>query len=368
MAFNAESIGQPIDERYPEDLAVASLERLAAALLTWVARDGSPEVVLIEAAALAVADIVNAANATIGAVEEDMLARFYGVPRRPGAAAVGELLLTFDSAVTTTIPAGMGFLIPSVGVEVQTTVDVPLTAALTATVQVASVEATTALNGVGLGTGVDVLDVIPNLLTVEISTTFAGGADPETDEAYVLRAQARLARVTNSLVVPDHFSAYVLEDGRASNALTIPAWDGASIATAGSDAGEVTVVCYGFGAQLSSEVRAELATAMQAITAAGITVNVTEVALTTVNVTATVAARPGYDAAEVQAAAVDAVRAYLSPEVWTFGQDVATGAIEAAMVDTAAVDYVVSLTAPAADVTIPANGAPIAGTVTVSVV
>ena len=367
MAFNADSIGQPIDIRYPADLALSSMESLASRLPTWIARDGSPEVVLIEAVALTVADISNAANATIGAVEEDMLSRFYEVPRRPGAVGVGELLLTFDSAVTTTIPVGVGFAIPSVGIEVQTTEETTLTAALTATVEVASVEATTLLNGIGPGAAVDVLDVLPNLLTVEVATAFGGGADPEGDEAYVLRARSRLARVTNSLVVPDHFAEWVKEDGRAVNALTIPAWDGVDIADAGTVAGEVTVVTYGRAAQLSSGVRAELAAAMQAITAAGVTVHVNEVDLTTVDVTATVSPAPGYAAAEVQAQAVAAVQAFLDPQTWPFGRDVATGAIEAAMVDQPAVDYVVSLTLPAADVTIPADGAPIYGTISVSV-
>ena len=83
-------------------------------------------------------------------------------------------------------------------------------------------EATTLVNGVGAGAALDVLDVIPNVLSVAVTSAFAGGADPRTTPPTPHGQRNRLARVTNSLVVADHFSAYVLEDGRAVNALCIP--------------------------------------------------------------------------------------------------------------------------------------------------
>ena len=45
-------------------------------------------------------------------------------------------------------------------------------------------EATTLVNGVGAGAALDVLDVIPNVLSVAVTSAFAGGADPEDDTAY----------------------------------------------------------------------------------------------------------------------------------------------------------------------------------------
>jgi uncharacterized phage protein gp47/JayE len=173
--------------------------------------------------------------------------------------------------------------------------------------------------------------------------------------------------VTNSLVVSDHFSSFVLEDGRAVNALCIPAWDGVSTGTIGTDAGDVTVVTYGRGGALSAGDKTDLAAAMQAITYAGATVHVTDAAVTTVNVTTTVVPAPGYSASEAQTATEDAIRTFLNPETWTIGDDVIVGALQAAITDTAAVDYISAMSAPSGTVTIAANAVAKYGTITVSV-
>ena len=366
MAFDVSAIGTPLDERYPEEIGTAAVEALQALLPDWLPRNASPEVIYLEALALAVAEIVNAGNETIAAIEEDILSRFYQVSRRPGSAATGQITVTFDTTVTTTIPAGTGFALADYGIEVATTADVNVTASTTAVLDVSTTEATTLINGVGAGAAVDVLDVIPNILSVAVTGAFAGGADPEDDTAYVARARNRLARVTNSLVVADHFTAYVLEDGRAVNALCIPAWDGVSTGTIGTDAGDVTVVTYGRGGTLSAGDKTDLAAAMQAITYAGATVHVTDAAVTTVAVTTTVKAAPGYSAAEAQAAAEDAIRGFLNPETWPIGDDVIVGALQAAITDTPAVDYIVSMSAPSGTTTIAANAVASAGTLTVS--
>lgn len=367
MALDPGSIGAPIDERYPSDLAVRSIEFLEAALPSFVARPASIETVLTEANAQAVAEVVNVANQTVGAVEEDMLARFFGVPRLPGAAAVGEVTLTFDGTVSQTIPAGVRLALPEVGLEIVTTADVVVSGASSAVVQVATAVPSSLANGVGVGAVVDVLDVVPRLLSVALTLGMSGGANPESDAEFIVRASARCARITNSLVVPEHFSAFVLEDGRASNATAIRAWGSTSTVTAGSDAGYVTVVTYGRGDNLSPEVRAELESAMQAITAAGVTVYVKPAIVSTVNVTVTVAGRPGYASADVSAAVETAVRAFLSPESWPIGEDVLPLALAGEIAKVGSVDFVSSLAAPASTVTVPIDGVVTAGTVSVTV-
>lgn len=368
MAFDLSSIGAAIDTRYPGDMATETLAALQNLLPGFEPRNAGLEAIFAEAVALAVADVSNSANATVAAVEEDILATFYQVPRLSGSVATGVITVTFDSTVTTTIPAGTGFALTDYGVEVATTTDTTVTAATTAALTVSTVTPTSSVNGVGAGAGVDVLDVIPNVSSLAITTAFSGGAEAEDDVAYIARARNRLARVTNSLVVLDHFTAYVLEDGRATNALTIGAWDGVSTGTIGSDAGKVTVVTYGKGAALSSGVRAELAAAMQAITYAGATVNVTSAATTSVNVTTTVKVAGGYSATEVRADVEAALQAYLNPETWTIGDDVIVGALSAVMSDLPGVEYVDSISAPSGTVTIAANAVPVAGTLTVSVI
>ena len=367
MAFDLSSIGTPVDERYPADLASATIDALQAALPAWVARNAAPEIVLIEAVALAVADISNAANDTVAAVEQDILDRQYQVPRLAGSPATGQITVTYDSPVTQTIPAGTGFVLADLGIEVATSAEVTVTASSTAVLDVSTVESTTLANGVGAGAAIDVLDVIPNILSVAVTGTFSGGASEEGDPEYVARSRNRLARVTNSLVVPDHFSAYCLEDGRALNAVCIPAWDGASTATIGTDAGEVTVVVWGRGGPVGAGDRTALEEAMSAITYVGAAVHVIDATAVDVDVTMTIHPAPGYTASEAQDAAEAAIAAHLDPQTWPIGDDVIVGALEAAVVDTAAVDYIASTTDPASDVTLAADEVPTPGTVTVSV-
>lgn len=365
MAFDLSMVGTPIDLRYPSDLAVESIGALQGARPEWVARNASVEVALIEAMSLAVADVSNAANAAVATLAEVLLSDFYGVPRLPGSPAVGQVTVTFDSAVSVTLPAGLRFVLADYGVEVATSADVTVTAGLSAVLPVATATATSLVNGVGAGAAVDVLDVVPNLLTVEVSSDFVGGVDPEGSDAYLARARVRLARVTNSLVVPAHFAAWVIEDGRAVNALTVPAWDGAG--AAGSDGGHVTVVTYGRGGNLSVEVRDELAASMQAITATGITVHVNPAQVITVPVTCSVKAMPGFSSDVVRSAVESAVAGFLAPETWMIGADVVRAQLLDRITSIPQVDYVVSLDAPAADVVVAFDGVAKAGALTVSV-
>lgn len=367
MAFDVSAIGQPLASQYADDYANAAIAALQATRPEWIARNASPEVILIEAMSLAAAEIANTGNAVIGAVTEAVLSSLYQIPRGTGTPATGTLTLTFDSTVTTTIPAGTSFLISAYNVEVTADADVTVTAASTASVAVSSASSTTALNGVGSAASVDVLDWIPNLLSVAISGTFSGGSDPEDDATYIARARQRLARVTSSLVVADHFTAYCLESGLVSNATTIGAWDGVSTSTIGNDAGKVTSVVYGFGGNVSDANKTTLASAMQAITAAGVTVAVKNAAVTTVNVTVTVKQQPNTVAAAVQADVETAIKEYLNPETWTYGATVRTTSLSTVIDNVASVDYVSSLSAPAADVTLNANGLAKYGTLTVTV-
>ena len=366
MALSTAALGQQVETRNLDDIVADALDLLADRLPEWTPRNGSLEVIYLEAVAQAAAEVAAAANAQVGAVVEAVLSTLHGVPRLPGAQAVGSLALTFDSTVTTVVPTGTGFLLPDTGIELVSTSDVTVTAATSCTVPVRTATATSAANGLGPGTAVDVLDAIPNALTVAVAVALTGGTDPESDSAYLARASSRLARVTSSLVVTDHFAAWTLEEGRASNATAIAAWNGAAIGTAGSDAGHVTVVAYGRGGALSAGDKTALAVAMQALTAVGATVHVVDPALTSQNVVATVKAKPGWVAADVQAACVAALRAWLNPETWPFGDDVRATQVPVVLAAAAGVDYVVSVTTPAADVAIGVNGLAAAGTLTVT--
>lgn len=367
MAISADALGVRLDIRTGSDIAIDAIKALAVTMPEWIPRNGSPEVIYLEALSNVAGGIVGTADVVLGTTVESVLATLYGVPRLPGAGATGNLTLTFDAATSTTIPTGTSFLLRDWGIGLSSTEDVTISSATSATIPVVTDEATAEVNGLGSDAAVDLLDDIEHAESVVIAGTLAGGAAPESDSEYLTRAANRLARVTSSLVVPDHFSAYVLEDGRASNAACVPAWDGADTDTIGDDAGHVTVACYGRGGQVSSSDRAELETTMAAQTAAGITVHVDEADVTTVPVTVTVHALDGWETVDVRDSVGGVLSTYLAAETWEFGETVRTTTLISKVAGAEGVDYVDTLAAPAADVTLLANGIAQAGTLTITV-
>jgi hypothetical protein len=92
-----------------------------------------------------------------------------------------------------------------------------------------------------------------------------------------------------------------------------------------------------------------------------------EASLQTINVTATVKAKPGESTSAVQANVVAALQSWLSPQTWPFGQTVYTSAITSKMASVDGVDYVISLTTPGSDTTLTADKTVTAGTLTITV-
>lgn len=357
------------DDRDPQTIFDNALARAKELNPSYQPRNGSADALLIEAFSLAAADVIYALNRVPPVLVEAVLGLF-DVPRDAGAPATATVTLTFDSATTAVIPAGSVFTVPATGDDLVTTADVTVTTATTATLPVAAVVPGAALNGLAVGTSLDIIDAIPRAVTATIATTAAGGRDAEEDAAYLDRASMVLARVTSSLVVADHFTAYCLGDVRVGRALTVDVYDptDATSSVPGDDLGHVTVYLYGRGAPLAGGVLTDLETQMQTRSSSILTVHAVAAALTTIAVTATVVAIPGYVASEVQARVVAAVAGFLSPDSAAWNTTVTRAGIIAAIEAVEGVDYVDALTAPSADVPLTGPGSlPKAGAITVSV-
>lgn len=354
------------DDRDPQATFDAMLASIRAALPTWEARNGALETVLLEAWATGAADVIYSVNRLPGRIEEDILA-LYDVARFPGAVATGNAVITWDTSRTATVTAGLRFEVPGTDIVLEVTTTTTGTGA-SLTVPVRALEAGAAPNAVASGAALDVLDSIPFAVSVALSGTLTGGADPETDTAYLERAATRLARVTSSLVVADHFVAYCLEDPAVTRAVAYDQWDGTgSLVT--TDLGYVTVAVYGNAAQVAAGKRTALAAEMDERAAAMITPVVIPATITTVNIAATVEALAGYDTTEVRDACIAAIRAYVNPATWEWDASVIDTEIIALLDDVPGVDYVVSGTVtPSGTTTIttPA-GLATAGTVTITV-
>jgi uncharacterized phage protein gp47/JayE len=213
-----------------------------------------------------------------------------------------------------------------------------------------------------------VLDSIPYAVSVALSGLLTGGADPETDAAYIQRASTRLARVTSSLVVPEHFVAYALENPAIKRAKVYDQWDGVpSLVT--TDLGYVTIAVYGSQAQVAAGVRTALAAEMNERAATMITPVIIEADIETINIAGTVVALAGFDTNAVRDACVAAVRAYVNTDTWEWDASLVDTEIISVLDDVPGVDYVSSGTVtPSGTTTIgtPA-GLATAGTVTITV-
>ena len=354
------------DDRDPQATFDAMLATIQAALPTWDARNGALETVLLEAFATGTADLIYALNRLPGRIEEDILA-LYDVARYAGARATGTAVITWDSSRTETVTAGIQFADPDSDIVLEVVTTTTGTGS-TLSVPVRATVPGSAPNRIASGASLDVLDSIPYAVSVALSGLLTGGADPETDAAYIQRASTRLARVTSSLVVPEHFVAYALENPAIKRAYVYDQWDGVgSLVT--TDLGYVTIAVYGSQAQVAAGVRTALAAEMNERAATMITPVIIEADIETINIAGTVVALAGFDTNAVRDACVAAVRAYVNTDTWEWDASLVDTEIISVLDDVPGVDYVSSGTVtPSGTTTIgtPA-GLATAGTVTITV-
>lgn len=352
------------DDRDPQATFDAMLAKYLELAPGAVVRNGSDEAVLLEAFATGSADVIYALNRVIGLVVEGVLG-LYGIERFAGLPAAGEITCTLDSARSLTITAGQRFADPVSGLALEVTADTSVTVASTITVPVATVDRGAAGNAISDGSPVDLLDAIPYVVSAEVTTALSGGADPETDATYIDRASTVLARVTSSIVKPEHFLAATLQDPRVGRATVLDLY--APGGTPGSDLGDVTIFVYGHGAGLSGPVQDEIEATLQAMCAAMIHPHVVDVTIRTQAIALTVHALPGYATPTIQANVEAALRAFYDPATYPFGRDVLPTEITAIAADVAGVDFVTGVTTPAGIVSVDIDELVLAGTISVTV-
>jgi uncharacterized phage protein gp47/JayE len=136
----------------------------------------------------------------------------------------------------------------------------------------------------------------------------------------------------------------------------------------GEDPGNVTVVVRGLSGNLTAPQKATLKADLEARANANLVVSVKDPTVTTVAVTTQVAVLDGY----IEQTVLDAVDArltdYLSPLTWAWGGVVRKNELISVIDQVDGVDYVSTLTLPAADVNIGEGNLADAGTITVTAV
>lgn len=364
MAVDLTALDIVPDDRDPQAIVDTMLDTLAAQLPDWTGRNGSLEVVLMEALATGVADAIYAANRLPGVVLEALVA-LLGVDRDPGRKASGQIVVTYVGAGLQTVPAGARFAIPD-----RDDVALITTAAASGagTTLVVPVETDVALAlDLPVGTHLDLVDVLADVVDVQVTVTVTGGAGAEDDAAYLDRARTRLARLSSTLAVADEFAAAALEDTRVTRAVAVDLWDGDDPDTIGDDAGHTTVAVYGPSGTVTAGDRDEIAAALASAAVAVLSVHVVDASVTTVDVAASVVLLPGFSATLVTQDVQAAITTWLDPQSWTWGEPVRTLQLAAVIQAVDGVDYVASLTPSADTATAGHTGLAKAGTVAVTV-
>jgi uncharacterized phage protein gp47/JayE len=313
-------LGVSVDDADPQAIFDRMLTLAETRLPQWEARNGSLETVLMEATAVGVADLIYAANRVMGAMLEGLIS-LYGVTRDEGTPATGTVRLTLTGSPTTTIEEGTLFRIEDADSMLVATETVTVTGS-TVDVAVATTDTGGYLNAITAGTACDPVVAVPHLANCVLHTDLNGGADAEDDLAFLSRAATRFARVTSSLVVPEHFTAYALEQPYVKRAVAVDQYDHDGGGAPGDDDGYLTVYVYGNGAALSASEKSELQTAMQAQCASILTMTVEDATPVSVAVTAAVTKATGYDDTELEAAIEDALASVWSWQTSGFGADV----------------------------------------------
>lgn len=348
------------------DLAVTNLQ---TALPEWVPREANIEVLLLEALALQVSESVGAINRLPSGIIEALLTLF-GVTRDSGSAPIVDLEFTMVNTLGYTIAAGTevrlslsGGLLPVV---FATTIDLVIPpGSSTGTVSAVGDRFTAEANSTPSGTTLELLDSLIYVESVTLDSLTTGGTDPEDDTEYFTRGTTRFSRLSDTLILPRHFTAYALEQTNVERAFTIDNWDSVGGAP-GDDPGHVTVAVYGNGATLSGAEKTALQTAMGDLAAVNLQIHVIDPTITAVNVTAAVVAKAGYDPVEVDTAVTTAVTDYLNPMTWDWGGTVRRFELASIMDQVEGVDYVNTITTPASDTAL-TGYAPLASAGTINI-
>ena len=328
----------------PQDLAEAAIATLADRLPGFEPAEANTEVVLIEALAVEVAQLVYALNRVPSGVLEAFLG-LLGAGRDLGAPPVGFLVMyPAEPGVEVTIPAGTRFRLElGDGLEpVDWTLDEDTTIGEEDENAIAGMTGTTntaTANGPHYLDPLIILDAVP-LTSAAVIGAPEGGRGPETGDDYLERASQVLGRLTETLVMPAHFEARALERTDLgvyrARALNLYNADTESIAT-----GHVTVaVRAAEGLEVTSLGRDTLQADLAARALASLVIHVISATVTAVDVEAVVVIADGYDETTVLAEVVAALTAYLNPDTWEWGDTVRRNELIAVAAGVEGVDYV----------------------------
>ena len=342
-------------DKSPDDIYNAALTTLQANMPDWTPEPTNVEVMLLQAMAVEVAEAGYTINRLPNAMVEVLLG-LYGITRLPGTAPSVTVQFFVTDTAGYDIPKGTKVAMAWPGNEFAysfyTDSDVAVAVGdLSVSVSATGLVRTDTLNGTLSGTAVELMDAITAVESVITTSAVTGGVAPESDIDFYTRGVQVLQRMTQTLVIPSHFTQAALEQTTVvTRATTLDNYDPAVGPNPGDNAGNVTVVVYGLGSLLTTQQKTDLQTSLSDRAATNLNVWVIDPNMETVNVDVTVKKFPQYTDLQVENDITTILTNYLSPETWPWKGTLRYNELITAISNSSMVDYVVSMADPAADV------------------
>lgn len=305
----------------PDTLNANALDYIAQQMPSYVPRDGHLEVWMLQAMARMCAEA-----ATVTAQVPLVIFQYYGqsllnLPPIAGSPAEMQSTWTLTDTLGHTIPAGATVAYPvtpttSVLFTVAASVTVPAGQSATAAGAVTLIASQVGAASNGLAaTNLLVVDNLAYVQSVVSTTTTSGGADTETQSAYLTRLRGQLALLTPRPILAADFATLALSQPGVYRATAL---DGYNPADGSSNNPRMVAVAVtdNLGNALTSTQNTSVANALQAQREVNFVVNVIAPTYTTVNISAQVVALPGQNINTVQTACTAALTSFLTPVNW----------------------------------------------------
>lgn len=345
----------------PQDVFETALVRMRMLLADFDPREGQIEIVLLEAIAQQIAELIFAVNRLPDSIFESLLT-FYDIRRDYGEQPLANLRFDVATDQGMTVPGGTvavlnlesGGLEP---IQFTTMEDLVIPTGQTFGVVLAQGDRyTDEANGRAVGTMLELRDAITYVDYVKLSSEPTGGRNTEEDPEYFDRAAQRLQRLVSTLVLPGHFTAAALEMQDVERATTLnnynPAGDPDNNGPVGDDAGYVTVAVYGPNEFLSAGRKDEIKSALAAQALTNLVINVVDPTITTIDVTADVVLDDNVDPADAIEVIKSELRNYLDPMTWNWNNTIRINSLVSLITNVEGVYFVSNLSVPAANLTL----------------
>jgi Baseplate J-like protein len=307
-------------ETDPELLAQEAFDYLEASMPDWEPNDANLETIIIET----MARMTSEARDVASAVPVDIFRYFgelVGVVPQDATFATGLTNWTVINNAGYTIPDGT-----QVGIQVtgdlieafQTVGDTVIPPGFTtaSNVQIRANEAGTAASGI---TGsVTLLDTLDFVTAIVLNAPTTGGLDAETDDDYINRLSLRLQLLAPRPILARDFAIFAQDIAGVERAVAIDNYDPGPPPVTNAERAVTVAVTDANGMPVSAAIKTEVDNYLEAAREVNFLVFVVDPTYTTIDVQFTAVAYQGFDPADVETRAEQAVADYLSPANWGF--------------------------------------------------